>query len=338
MTDQEIFGHTAAGEPVHRFVIRGGGLTAHVLTYGAVIQDLRLDGHAEPLVLGFDRFEDYLTRSPYFGATPGRLANRVAKGQCVIDGKAVQLEKNEKGIGHLHGGSDGLANRVWSLAERSDAHVVLTIRDPAGRAGFPGNCDVTATYRLLEGGVLSVRYETVTDEVTIANLCQHSYFNLDGSADILAHHIQIAAEHYLPVDAETIPTGEQRPVEGTPFDFRRARPVGESRVDGAAVPYDHNFCLSAARVAKRHVARLESPLSGLAMDVLTTEPGVQFYAGFKVNVAVPGLGGKTYGPCAGLCLETQVWPDAINHPDFPSAVLRPGERLVQETDYVFSRA
>lgn len=338
MIDHEIFGHTASGEPVHRFVITGGGLTAHVLTYGAVIQDLRLEGHAEPLVLGFERFEDYPVHSPYFGATPGRLANRVAGGHCVIDGKPVQLEKNEKGIGHLHGGSDGLAKRVWTLVELSDAHVVLSVRDPDGRAGFPGNCDVTVTYRLLPGGTLSVRYETVTDKVTIANLCQHSYFNLDGSADILGHVIEIAAEHYLPVDAQTIPTGEQRPVSGTPFDFRTARPVGESRVDGAVVPYDHNFCLSAARVVKRPVARLTSPLSGISMAVSTTEPGVQFYAGSKVNVAVPGLGGKTYRPFAGLCLETQVWPDAINHPEFPNSVLRPGERLVQETDYVFSKA
>nr|WP_316656876.1 aldose epimerase family protein [uncultured Gellertiella sp.] len=331
------FGRTKTGEEVGRFTIRGGGLVASILTYGAVIQDLRLDGHDQPLVLGFDNFENYLAWSPYFGATPGRCANRIAKGRFELDGALIELEKNEKGIGHLHGGSDGIAKRNWRLLERSDSHVRLAITDPEGRAGYPGNAELTATYSVGDQGRLTVRYEARTDRPTPVNLCQHSYFNLDGSPDILGHELSISAESYLPVDAETIPTGEDRPVEATPFDFRRAKPVGTEQLDGAAFPYDHNFCLSHQRVAKRPVARLRSPLSGVTMEVLTTEPGMQFYAGFKIRVPVPGLEGKTYGANAGLCLETQVWPDAVNHETFPNAILRPGEKLVQETDFVFSR-
>ena len=333
----EAFGKTAAGETVERVTIRGGGLTAHVLTYGAIIQDLRLEGHGAPLVLGYDRFEDYLEHSPYFGATPGRLANRVAKGRCVIDGEDIQLERNERGVTHLHGGKDGIAVRNWLIAEQSESHVRLEIVDPDGRAGYPGNCTIIADYRLLDGGVLNVRYESRTDKATLANVCQHSYFNLDGSPDILGHDIRISADHYLPVDGETIPTGEISPVDGTPFDLRNWRSIGLAQVGGEQLPYDHNFCLSRERVAKRPVASVRSPVSGVRLDVATTEPGVQFYAGSKIKASVPGLTGKPYGVYAGLCLETQIWPDAVNHPDFPKAVLRPGDVLVQETDYVFSR-
>lgn len=336
-TDGGTFGITASGERVERVTIRGGGLTADVLTYGAIIQDLRLDGHDHPLVLGFDNLPDYLTHSPYFGVTPGRCANRIAGGRFILDGREVQLEKNEKGVGHLHGGSDGIAVRNWTLVERSQSHVVLAIIDPDGRAGYPGNAQISAEYRLGGEGRLSVRYEARADQPTLVNLCQHSYFNLDGSPDILGHELMIAAERYLPVDAQTIPTGEQRDVNGTPFDFRRPKPVGKDRAEGKPFPYDHNFCLSSERMAKRPVACLKSPLSGVSMDVVTTEAGVQFYAGSKINVPVPGLGGRTYGPFAGLCLETQVWPDAINHRDFPASALRPGEVLIQETDYIFSR-
>lgn len=337
MVERRAFGMLPSGEGVEEVVIRGGGLTASILSYGALIRDLRLEGHGPALVLGFERLEDYLAHSPFFGATPGRCANRVAKGRCIIDGVSIELERNEKGIGHLHGGSDGLAVRNWSIQSLSDDAVTLAIVDPDGRAGYPGNCTVHATYRLLHDGVLAVRYEAQTDRATLANLCQHSYFNLDGTADVLDHDLTIDALHYLPVNEETIPTGEQRSVEGTVFDFRAPKRVGRDKIDGQTVGYDHNFCLSAKRVAKRAVACLHSPLSGVSMQVNTTEPGVQFYAGWKMDVPVPGLDGRRYGPYAGLCLETQIWPDAVNQPDFPEAVLRPGERLVQETDYIFRK-
>lgn len=337
MVERRVFGTLPSGETVEEVVIRGGGLTASVLTYGSVIRDLRLEGHAPALVLGFEKLEDYLAHSPYFGATPGRCSNRIAGGRCVVDGVPVELERNEKGIGHLHGGSDGIAVRNWTIRSLDESGVVLEILDPDGRAGYPGNCRISATYRLEGEGVLSVSYSAETDRPTVANMCQHSYFNLDGGGDVLGHTLMIAADHYLPVDGQTIPTGELAPVAGTLFDFRRPKPIGLERIDGRPVGYDHNFCLSRQRVQKRPVATLASPVSGIRLEVRTTEPGVQFYAGWKMNVPVAGLDGRKYGPYAGLCLETQIWPDAINHADFPHVVLRPGERLVQETDYVFTR-
>ena len=213
----EIFGRLASGEAVERITIAGGGLTAHVLTWGAVIQDLRLEGHDAPLVLGFEDLASYLEHSPYFGATPGRCANRIAGGRFSIEGTAYQLECNERGVTHLHGGSDGTGRRNWRIAAQGADFVTLTITDPAGRAGYPGNCAIACTYRLSGGGTLSVAYEATTDAPTPANLCQHSYFILDGGADAFGHEISLTAEHYLPVDENLIPTGEVRPVAGTPF-------------------------------------------------------------------------------------------------------------------------
>ncbi|MCM2477119.1 galactose mutarotase [Rhizobium sp. CG5] len=335
--EKEVFGQTATGETVYRVHLQGGGLSASVMTWGAVIQDLRLEGHAPPLTLGFERFEDYPLYSSYFGATPGRCSNRIAGGKFTLDGQDYQLECNEGGYNHLHGGKDGIAKRNWQIVDLAEDRVVLEIVDPDGRAGYPGTCTVTATYQLKEEGVLSVVYRSTTDRATLANICQHTYFNLDGRPDALEHDLMIAADHYLPVDDKLIPTGEQRPVAGTPFDFRQMSPMARF-VDGAQVLFDHNFCLSSERVPKRSVALARSINSGVTLEVRTTEPGVQFYAGTKLNVAVPGHEGRTYGKFAGFCLETQVWPDAINQPGFPNAVLRPGEVLVQETDYVFSKS
>jgi aldose 1-epimerase len=338
MADQarEVFGTTADGEPVYRLHLSGGGLQASVLTWGAVIQDLRLEGHAPPLVLGFETFEDYPVHSPYFGATPGRCANRIGDGRFTIDGKSYQLELNERGVTHLHGGSDGIGRRNWTIAEYTADKVVLTIADPDGRAGYPGNCTITATYQLKDGGVLSVIYETISDQPTPANVCQHSYFNLDGREDVFGHDLMIAADHLTAVDGRLVPTGELMDLEGSPFNLREMGPV-QRLLDGEQVPFDHNYCLSRERTAKRSVAFVRSRYSDVTLEVCTTEPGVQFYAGVKLDVAVPGLEGRRYGPYAGFCLETQIWPDAVNHDAFPQAVLRPGEVLRQETDYIFSK-
>jgi len=213
---------------------------------------------------------------------------------------------------------------------------VLSILDPDGRAGYPGNATIVATYELKPGGVLSVIYETTTDKPTIANVCQHSYFILDGEATTDEHELQVSADRYLPTNALQIPAGGPRDVTGTAFDFRRMKSVVQTE-NGERVLLDHNFCLSDERAAKREVARLRSRTSGVEMRVLTTEPGVQVYAGFKIDVPVPGLEGRRYGPFSGLCLETQIWPDAVNQAGFPKAILRPGEVLRQETDYVFSQ-
>jgi len=336
MVEREVFGTTAKGETVYRVKISGGGLTAYIMTWGAVIQDLRLDGHQPPLVLGFDNFDDYPKYSSYFGATPGRCSNRITGGKFALDGKQYQLELNEKGVTHLHGGSDGIAKRNWEIVDLSADKVVLQIVDPDGRAGYPGNCTVTATYHLKADGVLNVVYESTADQPTPCNICQHTYFNLDGREDALGHDIMIAADEITVVDDRQCPTGELMPVDGTGFDLREMGPM-ERRENGEQVLFDHNFCLSGERVAKRSVALARSVNSGVSLEVRTTEPGVQFYAGFKLDVAVPGHQGRRYGPFAGFCLETQIWPDAINHPHFPNAVLRPGEVLRQETDYVFSK-
>lgn len=333
----EVFGTTKDGEPVFRVHIVGGGLSASVLTWGAVIQDLRLEGHDAPLVLGFDDFDSYPAYSPYFGATPGRCANRIGGGKFSIDGRGYQLELNERGVTHLHGGSDGMAKRNWTIADYRPDRVVLTIADPDGRAGYPGNCTTTATYQLKDHGVLSVVYETVSDQSTPANVCQHSYFNLDGREEIFGHEIMIAADRMTDVDEKLIPTGVLKDLTGSPFDLRQMGPVRRSFEDGRQVPFDHNYCLSPERGDKRSVALVRSLYSGVTLEVRTTEPGVQFYAGVMLNVPVPGFDGRHYGPYAGFCLETQVWPDAINHANFPNAVLRPGEVLRQETDYVFSK-
>ncbi|WP_407071899.1 aldose epimerase family protein [Rhizobium subbaraonis] len=336
VAENEVFGRLEDGEPVYRVTITGGGLTAKVLTWGAVIQDLRLEGHEPPLVLGLTSLADYVAHSPYFGATPGRNANRIANGRFEIDGHPCQLELNERGVTHLHGGSDGMGRRNWQLIEQSDSHVVLHIVDPAGRAGYPGTSTTTCTYRLTGTGTLSVVYETTSDAPTIANVCQHSYFNLDGSSDAFDHEISIAADRYLPVDDRLIPTGEIRAVEGTPFDLREMTSM-RRQTEAGGVAFDHNFCLAPERRAKTPVAFARSASSGVSIEVRTTEPGVQFYTGAMVNVPVPGLEGRTYGPFAGFCLETQIWPDSVNQPTFPKAVLRPGEILRQETDYVFSK-
>ena len=335
--DAELFGRTEAGDEVYRATISGGGLTARIMTWGAALQDLRLEGHDAPLTLGFPDFASYPRYSPYFGQTPGRFANRIDKGRFTLDGNSYQLEQNE-GENHLHGGHIGTGKSLWKIEDLAADSVRLGLVDPDGTAGYPGTCRLNCTYRLSGEGVLSIDYEAETDKPTICNLAHHSYFNLDGSETILDHELMIAADDYLPTRPDQIPTGEIAPVEGTPFDFREMRPVRREE-DGEQVLYDHNFCfcVSRERTAKRSVAMLRSVDSGIGMEVRTTEAGVQFYCGYKLKPTVPGLAGKTYGPFAGLCLETQTWPDAPNHPYFPSAVLRPGERLVQQTDYVFMR-
>lgn len=329
-------GVTAEGESVHGVTITGGGLTAKIMSWGAALQDLRLEGHDAPLTLGYDRFTDYLEYSPYFGQTPGRFGNRIGNGQYVLDGETFDVERNEGGKSHLHGGSKGMGKRVWAIADTTDAAVVLTLTDPDGSAGFPGDFHCTCTYELKPDGVLSIRYESRCAQATPANIVHHSYFNLDGSSDISAHELEIAADHYLPTNELQIPTGEIRAVSGTDFDFRISRPMMHE-VDGAPVLYDHNFCLSRGREKMRKVVTAKSHLSGVSLDVRTTEPGVQFYAGFKLDGPLVGSGGHAFKRFAGFCLETQNWPDAPNHSDFPTAILRPGETLTQETEYIFSR-
>lgn len=329
----ETFGEFE-GQEVKRVMLKGGGLTAYVLNYGAVLQDLRLDGHDAPLVLGFGELDSYRSHSPYFGASVGRYANRIKNGQFQLNGQSYQLDQNESSGHHLHGGFSGISRRIWQIEEAGVSHIKLSILDPDGQSGFPGNCKITCSISLLDGGVFRIIYQSETDLATIANIAHHSYFNLDGSDNIYDHKLQIIADSYLPIDEGLIPHGAPEMVEGTDFDFRKLRPIP---AETGFKNYDHNFCLSDERTEKRHVATASSDKSDVELTVYSTEPGVQLYAGGGLSSKVPGLTGKNYGLGAGFCLETQIWPDAPNNPTYPNSVLEVGDTLVQETDYVFCK-
>ncbi len=330
------FGRMPDGTPVRAVSIANGGLRATILTYGAVVQDIRLDGVDHPLVLGFDSIEGYLRNPEYFGAVAGRFANRIAKGRFTLDGATYQLSQNE-GANHLHGGADGFGTRVWDLVGSSPSSVTLAIVGKDGENGYPGRLSVELTYSIEAPATLRTSIRATTDRATIVNLAQHAYFNLDGTGTIVDHELAIPAETYLPVDAETMPTGVFEPVAGSVFDFRAGRRIGEGHA-GVVESYDHNFVVKRQKSAIPHLlAHLVSHKSGVALEVLSTEPGVQFYGGHMVHSHDAGTNGEVFGPNAGLCLEAQLFPDAPNQPTFPSAVLRPGETYAQETLFAFAR-
>ena len=332
------FGTMPDGSEIQEIVIGDGDLTVNILTYGAVIRDVRLAGVDHPLVLGFDNLDDYRNHSPYFGAVAGRFANRIAGGHLVIDGKTYQLTLNEHGRTHLHGGFNGFGVRPWRLVDHDDRSVTLGLTSPDGEEGYPGRVEATVRYIVDPSGVLRFEAEAVTDAPTVVNLAQHAYFNLDDSPDILDHVMTVFADRYTPNDDNHLPIGEIRPVAGTPFDFRSPRPI-RYEVDGALYAYDGNFVVATEKAATpRPQARLHSPKSGVTLDVASTEPGVQFYDAAPMKVTVPGLGGRTYRPSAGCCFEPQLFPDAPNQPTFPSAVLRPGETYRQTSLFTFSRS
>ena len=334
---QRPFGWLANRTEITEVTIAAGGLHAKVLTWGAVVRDLRLDGVDHPLVLGLGCIEDYVARSPHFGATAGRFANRIAGGRFELDGRTIQLETNENGRTHLHGGSEyGFGKRPWTLLEATDSIVLLELVSRDGEAGYPGTLTARCRYEIKPPGTLHIELTAKTDAATIVNLAHHGYFNLSGQPDILDHRLMIVADSYTPVDADLIPTGEIRPVDGTPHDFRDLRPI-RLEEDGQRIRYDHNFVLAAARPQPALAVRAETADGKIAMTMLTTEPGVQFYDGAKVNCPAPGFDGRRYGASAGFCLEAQRFPDAPNHPNFPSAVLRPGETYRQVTEYRFEQ-
>jgi aldose 1-epimerase len=332
-----IFGKTPKGDEIREVVIAAGDLSVHVITLGAIIRDLRLAGIGHPLVLGFDGLSDYLEHSPYFGAVVGRSANRIGAGRFAIDGRDYQVSVNDRGRNHLHGGFLGFGRRAWRLVDNDASSVTLAIDSPDGEEGYPGAVTAHVRYRVEAPATLTMAVEATTDAPTLVNLAQHSYFNLDDSPTILDHQVRIFADAYTPTDSFDIPTGEIVAVAGSVYDFRSLRPIREMR-DEERVVFDKNFVVGRARAAApRPHARLESPNNGVALDIASTEPGVQFYDGHKINVPVPGLGGRSYGVCGGCCFEPQVFPDAPNHAGFPSSILRPGETYRQSTVYSFTR-
>lgn len=330
----EHFGTLPDGQEVTRVTLQGGGLTARFLTYGAVLQDLLLDGHCPALVLGFDSLESYLAHSPYFGATAGRCANRIRGGTFQLDGATFETDRNALGRHTLHGGRAGIGKLNWTLGTVTQSSAEFLIDLPDGDMGFPGAMTIRAVFALSGGGTLDIRYSATTDRPTLCNLAHHSYFVLDDSGSILDHVICAHADSYMPTDDDFVPTGEVRSVAGTPYDLRAGRSIRAALAGG---PIDCNFCLSDARAALREIGWLESPASGVRMTMRSTEPGLQVYDAGRIEVPVPGLDGRPIRPHAGLALEPQVWPDAIHHPDWPQAILRPGKTYDQHTQFVFTK-
>ncbi len=323
------FGTLEDGTPIELIAIESDALRAEILTYGAIVRDLRHEACAHPLVLGLNSARDYQHHSPYFGAIAGRYANRIRGGRFVLGEREYRLTRNQDGRHTLHGGKPGFGQRVWSVHARERNAVTLALTSADGEQGFPGRMAVRCTYRL-EGECLALELTASTDAPTVVSLAGHSYFNLDGSERIDGHRLAIAAQRRTPTDAELIPTGEIVGVEGTRFDLRAARTI-------AGEAFDANFCVAERRHREpRPLARLGG--AALEMEVASTEPGLQLYTGDKIDCPVAGLEGRRYGARAGLCLEPQDWPDAPNHPEFPPAVLMPGETYRQVTEYRFSKA
>jgi aldose 1-epimerase len=337
MTSIRSFG-SFEGTDIPEVTIRTeAGAEARIIGWGAALRDLVVPtkkGGRQRVVLGFERFEDYLAHSPYFGANPGRFANRIAQGRFSLDGITHETDRNEGGKQTLHGGSRGFGKRPWSVVTSDARSVTLAIVSDDGEMGFPGRLVATCTYTLTEPSTLQLAFTATTTKPTPVSLAHHSYFNLDGSPDILDHHLLIAADFYTPTDDDLIPTGEIGAVAGTPFDFRADRPIRFDTASGA-FPYDVNFVLRSAHELG-HAATAWSPKSGVIMEAWTTEPGLQLYSGGKLNTPVAGLDGQPYGKHAGFCLEAQRFPDAPNKPHFPSAILRSGEVYRQTTEYRFS--
>jgi aldose 1-epimerase len=306
-----------------------------ISTYGAAITELHVPdraGKSANVVLGFDNLAQYLTKHPFFGVTVGRVANRIARGDVVIDGKHHQVDTNEKG-NTLHGGERGFDKVVWKT-ERGSDNVRMTYVSPDGEMGFPGTLTTVITFTLASSSnELGIEYEaTVADKPTVVNLSNPSYFNLAGagSGDILGHELTLAADEYLPVDDELIPTGQRADVRGTPMDFRSPHSIGQ-RISQVPGGYDHCYAL---RIGEQSAAELHDPRTGRTLHLRTTQPGVQLYTGNFLDGSVTGIGGA-YRKHGALCLETQHFPDAVHHPSFPSIVLWPGHQYRQNASFEF---
>ena len=300
------------------------------------------DGQMRDVVLGFDSIQDYVSKPSDFGASIGRYANRINQGRFTLDGTEYQLPQNN--YGHcLHGGPQGFQYRVFDAVQPNPQELELTYMAEDGEEGFPGNITCKVLMKLTDDNAIDIRYEAETDKPTIVNMTNHSYFNLDGdAARNEAHLLTIDADYYTPVDSTFMTTGEIAPVEGTPMDFRTPTPVGARINDYDFVQlkngngYDHNWVLNTKGDITRKCATLESPLTGIVLDVYTNEPGIQVYAGNFLDGSLTGKKGITYNQRASVCLETQKYPDTPNKPEWPSAVLRPGEKYMSQCIFKFS--
>lgn len=343
--DRQPYGATPAGAPIERFVLSGpSGIRVALLSLGCIVQSIDVPDRAgvvANIALGFADLEGYLDNSPFFGCVAGRYANRIAGGRFDLDGVVYRLGANERG-NTLHGGHRGFDRFVWDATPLSDGRrgVAFHRISPDGEEGFPGALDVSVTYTLSDDDRLVIDYQASTDRPTVVNLTNHSYFNLagEGSGSVEGHRLRIDAARFTPVDGALIPTGELRPVEGTPFDFRNGKLVGDGlRSDDEQIRlargFDHNFVLDGSGL-KRAAVLTHEP-SGRTLTVYTTKPGIQFYAGNFLDGSRYGPSGRAYRQSDGLALETQFFPDSPNQPAFPSPVLRPGETYRHQTVLAF---
>jgi aldose 1-epimerase len=349
--EKQPFGTLADGSVVDRYRLAGdGGIEAEIIPFGGIVTALRVPdrgGNVANVVLGLPRLEDYMAPGRYFGAIIGRYANRIARGRFMLDGQEIRLAVNN-GPNALHGGPGGFNHRLWRVESTEDGALVLAYRSEHGEEGYPGTLDVTVTYTLTSdsgtaGNGLRIDYRAVTDQPTVINLTNHSFFNLagEGSGSIEGHELLLNATAYTPVDETSIPTGEIAPVAGTPFDFTKPARIGARIRDGhrqlvLARGYDHNFVIDQpGGDAPVLAARVVEPESGRVMEVLTTEPGVQVYTGNYLDGTLVGTGGRVYRQGDGLCLETQHFPNSPNRPEFPSTQLNPGAVFRSTTIYRF---
>jgi aldose 1-epimerase len=340
--EKQAFGKTEDGISVDLYTLtNANGLKANIITYGGIVTSLQVpdrNGKFADIVLGCDSVDDYAKRSPYFGALIGRFGNRIAKGRFTLDGVEYKLAANN-GPNHLHGGVKGFDKVVWNaepMQTKEGPALKLTYKSRDGEEGYPGNLSCTVIYTLSNDNELKVSYEATTDKATVINLTHHSYFNLAGhnSGDVLGHTLQIFADHFTPVDDVQIPTGEIKPVKDTPMDFTKPMTIG-SRIKEVPGGYDHNYVLNSFDGSLAMAASVYEPKSGRVMEIFTTEPGVQFYTANFLDGSVKGKG-AVYNKHAGLCLEMQHFPDSPNKPNFPSVILRPGEKYTQLTVHKFS--
>ena len=342
------FGKTSDGIAVSIYSLSNShGVEARITTYGGRVVSLTTPdrkGNKADVVLGFDSLTGF-AESPFFGALVGRYGNRIGGAQFTIDGTEYKLEKNN-GANSLHGGSHGFDKVVWTAREVSGGGLELTYLSKDGEEGYPGNLKAVVVYHVTDANELRIDYTATTDKPTVVNLTNHSYFNLKGAGvgDIQDHVMMLNADRYTPVDSGQIPTGELLPVAGTPFDFRKPTAIG-ARIDQndeqlkIGKGYDHNYVvLNRKGTGLSLAAKVEEPSSGRVLEVLTTEPGVQFYTGNNLDGSIKGKGGKTYVRRGGFCLETQHFPDSPNKPKFPSTVLRPGGTYRTTTVFRFSVA
>jgi aldose 1-epimerase len=343
---QRPFGQTPDGDATLYTFANDNGLEVSITNYGGAVTSIIVpdrSGNPGDVVLGYETVEEYVEHPRFMGALIGRYANRIAKGRFSLDGVEHQLAENN-GVNHLHGGVKGLHRVLWDAEAEESPHELalhLTYFSRDGEENYPGNLSVKVDYVVNAHNEIEIRYGATTDKDTIINLTNHSYFNLAGRGSILDHELLINADAFTPVSEDLIPTGEIRKVEGTPMDFRTARKIG-ARISepyeqlSFTGGYDHNFVLNHSETPLKLASRVFDPATGRTLEVLTTQPGLQFYSGNFLDGSMSGKGGVAYQKYSAMCLETQHFPDSPNHPNFPSTVLRAGETFEELAVFRFS--